>query len=280
VGVDRRTYERDVVLDWVDVHKSSPISGLPMFSCKGRNWELWQTIKKWVTDDEIPLNVSIPMKRKAEDDMVSEFWDLHLSHGEDTWSIRVPPTAPVSDVVDRVFRFLNYKAPTHLNSIKLFAGSTLVPSNNQRLISTVIKSGDTLRIEAQSQRTLPTGHPLDYSSISGRCLVKVYSSSHNYPQLCFWLPKDTDCRVLTVLIRCWLWSEEDISAVETRASTLTALVPAIYKNGDDLHRYWRLGNSERLEDVIRKFSMPGWFERDPLHEDQKSTERKSSWTKF
>jgi hypothetical protein len=261
VAKDGRTYDREPFETWYRLHKSSPVTGLPMDSGTWRNQFVSTRIAAWASGKSANRATTIPAKRKSNalDDTV---WKLRLCYGVDSWIVELSPDSSLSFLTELAFRCLNTRVPTSMAHIRLYHGSTRLSYDSARLTSTAIKDGDPLRVETTN--TGPQPNVGIYSSVS-MCLIKLYRGHYNLARTCFWVPKDTDASLLSLLIRYWHWSESDLVAEAVSSSEIEVWTP-ITKSEDFLEKYWCLKTSSSLKDVIRDYAVEGWLENGPMFE--------------
>lgn len=224
-----------------------------------RNHILSTRIMEWATGKSPDLETMIPSKRKA--DAMEDTWKLRLCYGLDSWIVEIPPLSPLSLLTELAFRCLNSKVPTSITHIKLYHGGTLLSFDSAALNSTAIKDGDPLRVETIS--VLPQ-NPEFYGS-DLMCLIKLYRGRSDNARACYWVPRDTEASLLTLLIRYWHWSESDLIADAVTPSQLEVWTPN-NKSEDFRERYWLLNTSYSLRDVIRDYAIEGWLENELIFE--------------
>lgn len=222
-----------------------------------RNQVVSTHILEWASGKSLDLETTIPAKRKSDD--VDDIWKLRLCYGLDSWIVDLPSDSSLSYLTELAFRCLNTRASTPITQIRLYHGSTRLSYDSAMLSSTAIKDGDPLRVETA---TLAQPSLTDSASM---CLVKLYRGRHDKARACFWVPKDTDASLLSLLIRYWHWSESDLIAEAVSSSGLEAWTPDT-RSEDFLERYWSLDSFNSLRDVIRDYAVEGWLENDPIFE--------------
>ena len=240
------------------MYNVSPMSGLPITSSFQRDLILKRRIDDWATGRSIIATV--PAKRKFDD---PELWQLQFHiQGAIVW-VTISSAATFSDLHDLAFRCVNLKVPTELSSIRVFHADTPVLSSNLALSSTSIKPGDAIKIEIIPQLPRQSGGQINYYSVSGHCLIKLYRRTWSRPDTCFWLSTDTDSRVISILIRYWAWSEASILEEATTAPKIEAWIPTADAK-DNQHNFWTVDSSDRLADIIQTYGRAGVVEPDPL----------------
>jgi hypothetical protein len=236
-----------------------------MDSISRRNDVLSARIAEWATgrSTDFELETTIPSKRKADE--IADKWNLRMCYGLDNWSAEVAPSSPISLLTDLAFRYLNAKMPTSMTHIKLFHGSRRISFDSTILTSTGIKDGDLLRVETSPEppQTIPC-----YGSDS-MCLIKLYRGRQDKARACFWVPRDTDARVLSLLIRYWHWSESDLIAQAVTPSQLEVWTPN-NESEDFLEEYWAVDTSDSLRDIFQDYACEGWLENEPMFEKPRS----------
>lgn len=266
---DSRTYEREVLRDWTGIYNVSPLSGLPLNSPISPNHLLRSRIAEWSTGG--PREPTIPAKRKLGDESVPELWILRLEFQSEGWWITISSDASLSYLDELAFRCVNLKTPVELSSIRVFLGDTSLLSSDLPIHSTPIKSGNILKIETVSPILSSLGGRFDYLSIKGQCLIKLYRSSHVRPDTCFWVPTNTESRLISILIRYWTWTENNIMAGAISASQLEIWVPD-FNVQDNQRICWALDSSQKLADVIQRCARAGWIEPDSLFDSSHVSE--------
>ena len=254
IALDGRTYELEPFEIWTRQHHSSPVSGLPMDPGSRRINVLSARIAEWATGrlTDLEPETTIPSKRKA-DDMANK-WNLRLCYGHHNWTLEVAPSSRLSLLTDLAFRCLNSKLPTSMTHIKLYHGTQRISFDSTTLSSTAIKDGDLLTVETTPE---PTQTLESYGSDS-MCLIKLYRGRQDKARTCFWVPKDTEARVLSLLIRYWHWSEADLVADAVKSSELEVWTPN--NNSEDfLERYWVVPASHSLRAIIQDYASEGWL---------------------
>jgi len=196
---------------------------------------------------------------------MDDVWKLRLCYGQDIWIVEIPSNSSLSFLTELVFRCLNMKEPTSITNIGVYHGSMRLSYDSSSLNSTAIKDGDSLGIvtTAVAQPTVRF-----YGSTS-MCLVKLYRGPRDKAQACFWVSKDTEASLLSLLIRYWHWSESDLIAGVVSPSKLEAWIPKTTSE-DFLERYWSLNTFTSLRDVIRDYAVEGWLDNDPIFEKPQS----------
>jgi len=153
------------------------------------------------------LEANIPHKRKS--DGIDDVWKLRLCYEQDIYIVEIPSNSSLSFLTELVFRCLNMKEPTSITHIGVYHGSThLTGYDSTSLNSTAIKDGDSLRVvtTAVAQPTVR------FYGLNSMYLVKLYHGPCDKAQACFWVSKDTEASLLSLLIRYWHWSESDLIA--------------------------------------------------------------------
>jgi hypothetical protein len=253
------------------MYSSSPATGLPLTTATRGNLILSRKINDWATGKSSAT--VLPAKRKFEDEDTPEIWQLQLSHQSGKWWVSVGSDSPLSYLMELAFRCLNLKSPAQMSSITVFHENTLIQWSQTPLHSSVIKPGDTLRIESNITTPVYLGGRVDYLPINDHCLIKLYRSTSVRPDLCYWVPIYTHARLLSILIRYWLWSESNILADGTTASNIEVWIPFAQLE-DNRRNCYSLETSERLTDVIQKFGRPGYVEGDHLFGEPNGLEGK------
>ena len=240
------------------MYNVSPLSGLPITSSFQKDHILKRRIDDWATGRSIIATV--PAKRKFDD---PELWQLQFHiQGKIVW-VTISSAATLSDLHDLAFRCINLKVPTALSSIRVFHANTSVISSNLTVSSTSIKPGDAIKIETISPLPFQSGGHFNYHSVSGKCLVKLYRSSRHRPDTCFWISSNTDSHIISILIRCWAWSEASILERPTTAAKLEAWIPNMDAQ-DNQRNFWTVDSSDRLAYIIQTYGRPGVVEPDHL----------------
>ena len=224
-----------------------------------RNQLVSTRIAQWASGKSANLETTIPAKRKS--DALNDTWKLRLCYGVNSWIVELPPDSSLSFLTELAFRCLNTRVPTSMAHIRLYHGSTRLSYDSAALTSTAIKDGDPLRVETTAVAQPNLGF---YSSVS-MCLVKLYRGRYDRARTCFWVPKDTDASLLSLLVRYWHWSESDLIAEAVSSSEIEAWTPDT-KSEDFLEKYWALKTSSSLKDVIRDYAVGGWLENGPMFE--------------
>ena len=106
---------------------------------------------------------------------------------------------------------------------------------------------------------------LDFYGSESMCLIKLYRGRDDKACACYWVPRDTEASLLSLLIRYWHWSESDLIAAAFSSSELEAWTPN-NESEDFLERYWVLNASNPLRDVIQDYAIEGWLENEPIFE--------------
>ena len=225
-------------------------------------------IMEWASGKSSDLDPSLPSKRKS--DALETNWKLRLCHGVDSWVVEIPPNGSLSFLTELSFRCLNSKVPTSITNIRLYHGASRLSYDGASLTSTAIKDGDPLRVETTSAAEPNLGF---YGSES-MCLVKLYRGRCDKARVCYWLPKDTNASLLSLMIRFWHWSESDLIAQPVSSSELEVWTPNT-KSEDFLERYWSLDTSNSLRDIIRTYGVEGWLENDPIFEKRQVQQRRT-----
>lgn len=224
-----------------------------------RNNVLSTHILEWATGKSLDIDTPVYSKRNA--DAIADTWSIRLLYGLNSWTVELPPDSPLSLLMDLAFRCLNTKMPIPKTRFKLCHDRTHFSFDSIPLNSTAIKNGDRLTVETTPE---PQQTQAYYGSDS-MCLIKLYRSDNYTADACFWVPRDTETSVLSLLIRYWHWSESDFIADSVLPSQIEAWTPV--KDPEDfLKRYWILDSSMPLRAVIRDYALEGWLENEPIFE--------------
>ena len=216
--------------------------------------ELSNRIKNWINGSDLDASPNTPRKRHfgfLKNDS-SNPWKIKFNYRLDTWTVEIAPTTPTHVLTELALRYLKSKMPTFNGRLSIFLrNSQLVPSPSP-ISSTEIKNGDILRVEAQ----FPNERE-DYRFVSdGLCLVKVYRHYHErIPAIAYWVPRNSEATLLSVLVRYWHWTETDFYATGHTASQLQVAVPNP-DNEDCLKTYYILPSHLALAYTIKKYATP------------------------
>src|SRR2546421_4755611 len=210
VTEDRHTYERSAILQWFQIRKTSPMTGLVLENTTLRtNRVMTRNVREWVRGDAV---LNTPKMRlgtsRSRSGHTSRTMKIQFLSSQDTFKREVREDMSVSTLYDLAFRGLKGRFP---NFSLQFLDKVLDAED-----TTLGKVG--LRDESVVHIAFPeaslTGRQSSQSGSSSKtgadalCLVKVFSGDCKTLSFSFWTAKNTKERFSSIVFKYWRFKAE------------------------------------------------------------------------